>query len=638
MKLVELTRPDFPFKDIHTAYIRPALTPPTPTQPAKKPTQEELKNEQAARRFFVILRGIGLLFALLLLFAFSFSVGGFIITGLFAAFVIAPKPVSVTLTAYLTWLLTHFAGVGVFALTAIPAAVAAVLRQDVWLSLIAVCLVLCLVTAAATSLAVRLFGSRRPAALIEEEVELSPAAVVAQKLPAILADYYAPLSEYRRPLPNRREYADEQSWDAAVAEQKAVVEHERLVATEGFVLSVVDDEAEPGAVIVTLAVRDTQDAVAKHADMINGRLDAFGTAVIPNADDEGAGAVRFRVYARPVKTPLAVLSENPVDTEAFFAAHPIDTPDETPVGQSARGASFRVPTHHTCVVGRTGSGKGSFFQTLVLQWLPLVAAGTRRLWLADPKPSEALPYLDEVTQETATTSVFHRIATEDEDIAQLIFDFYAEMNAMKKKGVKRSNTETVEKPGNILMIDEAESLIDSPIWGMKNEDGLTVEKALRGVSRKGRSLNFFLYLFTQSNVGKEIYTLSKNIPVKVTGFVESEFEVTRGLGISSEELKAHVARREVIFPLPKSTKANGYRYAGIFNYLEEGHAEPIRVPFISEEFIASRVREFGLHIPNPAAMSGVAPIATQTAHSEHPPSDSEDADAEAVRLALENLS
>lgn len=317
MKLVELTRPDFPFKDIHTAYIRPAVTPPALIQPAKKPTQEELKNEQAARRFFVVLRGIGLLFALLLLFAFSFSVGGFIITGLFAAFVIAPKPVSVTLTAYLTWLLTHFAGVGVFALTAIPAAVVAVLRQDVWLSLIAVCLVLCLVTAAVTSLAVRLIGNRHPAALDEEAEDLTPAQDIAQRLPEVLVDYYAPLSEFRRPTPLRSQFVDEQAWQAAVDDQNDLVRQERLVAVSRYIVSVEDDEAKQGVVSLVLAVRSggTDDELVKLAPVLRSQLNVYSVDEFDY--DARGGFVGFRVNTSGKPTSALVTPRGfpyPLDT------------------------------------------------------------------------------------------------------------------------------------------------------------------------------------------------------------------------------------------------------------------------------------------------------------------------------------
>lgn len=611
MKLVELTRPDFPFKDIHTAYIRPALTPPTPTQPVKKPTQEELKNEQAARRFFVILRGIGLLFALLLLFAFSFSVGGFIITGLFAAFVIAPKPVSVTITAYLTWLLTHFAGVGVFALTAIPAAVVAVLRQDVWLSLIAVCLVLCLVTAAVTSLAVRLIGNRRPAALDEEDDDLTPAQDIAQRLPEVLVDYYAPLSEYRRPTPLRSLFADEQSWASAVAEQDQLVASERLAAVDDYILSVTDDETEPGVVLVGLAVRrgGRDEELINLAPVLRSQLNVYG---IDDYDyDPRYGFVGFRLHT--VQLPSEMEKLKTVKTETgFFVNNPSGNLLSWTAGVTAKGEIVRLPLAHTLVFGLTGSGKGSIFRAVLAHLAPYTAQGLARLYMADPKNGEAKAF-------RKAKCLFEAIETDSSRMADVIDEVYALMK--ERQQIEDEWEISPENPVIVLLLDEVPSLRKDKVFtGRKDpeRENITTNDKLFQILAQGRSDRVIVIGATQYGTKDVLGDIRDNFTIRIALRAERIAQSAYFLNVSEEGLT----------PIGASTEHNGYATAGI-GYVKDDDGTGVqlmRFGFMDNKAFGELAQTY-----QPEDYG----TRKQASLDEAEP---EDADAEAVRLALENLS
>lgn len=611
MKLVELTRPDFLFKDIHTAYIHPALTPPAPIQPAKKPTQEELKNEQAARRFFVILRGIGLLFALLLLFAFSFSIGGFIITGIFAAFVIAPKPVSVTLTAYLTWLLTHFAGVGVFALTAIPAVVVAVLRQDVWLSLIAVLLVLCLVTAAVTSLAVRLFGNRRPVALDEEEEEASPATVVAQKLPAILLDYYAPLSQFPRATVLRSQFATPEDYDQALAEADEQRTTDRYHTTSGYIISVEDDDGDQeGVVLVRLRVKDNRANLAKQAETINDLLDAYGTRVVDTQD--GGGSVLFRVNTVRLPTPMETIESTKTSTD-FYLDNPTGRITSYTAGVDPSNTCLSLPLSHTLVLGATGAGKGSMFRAIVAHAAPYIQQGTIRAYVIDPKNGEAKAF-------KKSRSLFERIETKSEQMADVVDEVY---DVLKQRQEADDEWEiSPENPVILLFVDELLSLFKDPVFLKRKDDnlgGMTTLQKLEQILAQGRSDRVFAIAATQNATKSEMGNLRDNFTVRILLRVDNiKSAADYFLGVAADSV-------EVIAP---STEDNGYRTAGIGYIKIEGRegATLMRFGFMDNRAFAELGRTYQ---PHDYDSSTEAPLD----EAQH-----EDADAEAVRLALENLS
>ena len=608
MDFRELIDRNTPLASVYPEYIAPRLQ--KPAQPEQtKPTKQQQDDEATTQkvRFVLTLLGVGL--ALLLLATVGWTPGGFIVAGWWLAFVFAPNRATVTVNAYLLWTLSHLPGAGILAGLTVTFFTGSLIYGSVTgrhidpaMILLAVLCGFLFVVAVLGGVLNLIFGRAAEDTVQDEPVEVTAADRIRELLPSVLANYYAPLTSYRQPNPLRSHFSDESEWKQAIAEQNDEIHLQRLEVARSFIVEVAEDEDNDGIVFVTLQVRQDghDDELQALAPLLRSQLKVFRVAS-QNPDGPG-GTVRFRVETVKLPSLLERLTP-PVDAQQFFANNPVTNRDVTPLGVTPYLGVFPLPLHHTSCAGRTGSGKGSFIQTCIYQWMPLIAAGTRRVWLADPKPAEALPYLDAYNR--PSTSALHRVATEEEDIVALIFDFHNEMLQQKRTrvGLGRSNDETVDYPGNVLMLDEASSLIDDAAFmSIKNDEGVSMGTVLNNITRKGRSLNFYLFIGAQELTGQPIFKLIKNIPVKLVGYMEqNDLEVARGLGIKERDLPAHAD--EIILDLPKSAKANGFRYSGIFNSVDADNTfTAMRLPFVSEEMIEARVREFGLDTPNPAAL------------------------------------
>lgn len=402
------------------------------------------------------------------------------------------------------------------------------------------------------------------------------------KLPEILIDYYSPVSEFPLDRPLRSEYASVQEFKAAVADAEEQRYEARLENADTYIGVAMEETDGVVEVLLTTKERTADEDLIKKLAMINSGLGAFGARVDSNPDrPEGQVVIFIDMERQP--TTLEKLTPK-LDGRSFFRENPPENQDAIPFGVTASGETFNLPLHHILCTGRTGSGKGSAFQTIIYQLMPFVAKGTARLWVADPKPAEVLNYVGK--------SGLHRYAIEDEEIVALIDEFEAEMNAQKKRSdLGRSNIPTVEYPANYLLLDEAASVFDEPaIANSKDDEGKTIKQKLKAITRKGRSLNFFVLMFTQEITADPMGTMPKNMPVKMVGYVESGYETAKALGVKEKQLESYP---ELIFPLPESTKANGMKYSGIFNVVMDGERLAVRVPFVSEEMIAERLAEFG---------------------------------------------
>ena len=612
MNLVELTRPDFPFRDIHTEYIKPALATPTETQPARKPTQEELKNQKAAQRFLLIFRGIGLLFALLLLFAFGFSVGGFIITGLVVAFVLAAKPVAVTLTAYLTWLLTHFGGVGVFALTALPAAIVAILRQDVWLFLVAAFLLVSLIVSALASVSIHLFGTRARISNEDEPEELTPADLVAEKLPAILVDYYAPLSQFPRPPVLRSQFATPRDYEQAVADGEEQRTADRLRAVYDYIVSIDDEDGEDeGVVLVRLRVKDNRQNLLRQTETINDLLDAYGTRVVDTRSS--GGSVLFRINTVQLPSEMEKLEERKTSTD-FFSENASGKLLEFTAGIDSKNNCISLPLTHTLVQGLTGAGKGSVFRALVAHAAPYAKQGLIRSYLIDPKNGEAKAF-------KKVSGMFERIETESNAMADVVDEVYALMKT--RQGIDDEWEISPENPIVLLYADEFLSLLNDPVFVKRKDealDGMTTKQKLLQITAQGRSDRVFVIAATQAATQQKLDGLRDNFVLRI--LLRSENMTSAAgyfLGASPEDAQAV----EVIAP---SVEASGWKTSGIGYVKVDGMPglTLLRFGFMDN----AAFRELGEQFPQ----------RTQVATVTDTPLSQEADDDEAVRLALENLS
>jgi hypothetical protein len=423
--------------------------------------------------------------------------------------------------------------------------------------------------------------------------ERNAADEIRAKLPSALVDYYSPKAAFHFNRPSRSEFATPQLYDTAVKQVQADELKARVENADKYVLDVKLNTDDDRIVDVLLATREgtTDEALVHQAPMLNAYLKTFG---IDEWDaDPRAGYVGLRINTAYVPSPLEVLSANTIDAKEFFTENPAIKDDvandvfSIPMGKDARGNTWNHPLHHSICTARTGGGKESHLQSFIYQMMPAIASGHVRVWICDPKPSAALPYMK--------NSVMHRVAIDDEDIVDVIAEFFDEMSRQREReDLGESNAVTVENPVNILVLDEASDFLDDVISKWKDEEGRTSFGKLKAITRKGRSLNFFLMAYSQEITADPMKGLPKNIPTKLSGYMESAYEVSKSLNVTEDYVKTS---KSIIFPIPESNRQNGMKYAGIFNVVRDDERLAVRLPFVSRQLIEERVREFGLDAP-----------------------------------------
>ncbi|PRY57585.1 FtsK/SpoIIIE domain-containing protein [Glycomyces artemisiae] len=106
-----------------------------------------------------------------------------------------------------------------------------------------------------------------------------------------------------------------------------------------------------------------------------------------------------------------------------------------------------VVNNHLLVAGASGSGKNSVLWAPLFTLAPMIAAGSVRLWLCDPKQVEL----------NVAAPIAYRYASGEEASAEVVSEFLEDQQATQAKlheqGLRKF-TPSVETPLNILIVDE----------------------------------------------------------------------------------------------------------------------------------------------------------------------------------------
>ncbi|THV30042.1 FtsK/SpoIIIE domain-containing protein [Glycomyces paridis] len=106
-----------------------------------------------------------------------------------------------------------------------------------------------------------------------------------------------------------------------------------------------------------------------------------------------------------------------------------------------------VVNNHLLVAGASGSGKNSVLWTPLFSLAPMIAEGSVRLWLCDPKQVEL----------AVAEPIAHRYASGEEASAEVVAEFLEDQQATQAKlheqGLRKF-TPSAETPLNILLVDE----------------------------------------------------------------------------------------------------------------------------------------------------------------------------------------
>jgi hypothetical protein len=314
----------------------------------------------------------------------------------------------------------------------------------------------------------------------------------------------------------------------------------------------------------------------------------------PMDHDDEAGLVEMHLYHRKPSTDLEKITALTIND--FFAKNPCikDNPArdifKIPLATSSNGKVWSLPMHHTLVVGRSGSGKGSPIQGIIRQLAPATPdennpddpiRGLVELILIDPKNAEGLGY--------ETTSIFRKLASSLDDMVNAVREFHALMLEAKLTASRR-NLVTKDKPMRVLIIDEFPSLKAMKVFmEAEDEDEMTVESMLITIMAQGRSLNHFVVMASQAATDKAIGSYRINMANKISLSNESNYEVTWLLG------KDAMDTGKVTHPIPISNEDNNYVTAGIANVQgDDNSIELVRFAYTSDEEIASLQEEYAL--------------------------------------------
>jgi S-DNA-T family DNA segregation ATPase FtsK/SpoIIIE len=213
----------------------------------------------------------------------------------------------------------------------------------------------------------------------------------------------------------------------------------------------------PVAAGVALTVRllpgQEPDDLRRAAGRLAATMRVRSVAVTPDPGDLGrvrvlvVGRETLRTVVAPVPLVGPPTAGGGVDPAGLVAAL-----DRLTVGVREDGEAWALPLRggHVLVAGATGAGKGSVLWSAVRALDPAVRAGLVQLWGVDPKRMEL----------SFGAGVFHRLAVDVEDVAELLEDAVGQMRARADglSGRLRLHTPTVGAPLLVLVIDEIASL------------------------------------------------------------------------------------------------------------------------------------------------------------------------------------
>lgn len=254
----------------------------------------------------------------------------------------------------------------------------------------------------------------------------------------------------------------------------------------------------------------------------------------------------------------------------FFEEHPAETPSSLPLALTSSGAVWSLPTHHTLILGMTGSGKGSPLAGIVRQLTPFIEEGRVRLYGADPKASELKPYEE--------SSLFARLTYDDPGMAALIEEVH---DLMKQRAItKRVDLEnadlgrslafTKETPLVVFVVDEFLSLlIQLQDMGKEGKRAITL---LTAILAQGRSLGVLVVAATQEADKELLGRMRGNFANAIVLKQPSPYFNDLFLG------EGAVADGYDSTRIAPANPANGYATAGI-GFVKEATGLPVRVRF-----------------------------------------------------------
>jgi DNA segregation ATPase FtsK/SpoIIIE, S-DNA-T family len=264
----------------------------------------------------------------------------------------------------------------------------------------------------------------------------------------------------------------------------------------------------------------------------------------------GFRAILCRVHTSDPGTVVLELVRQDALADPISALAISDTPDLRAlfVGKREDGGAFtiRLQGTHLLIAGATGAGKGSYLWGLVRALLPLMASGLVRVWACDPK-------LMELAFGRAIFDAYGRYAADPADIADLLEDAVADMQARARRfaGRQRDHTATGEFPFVVVLVDEI-AFLTAYQADRKLKDRILA--ALATLTTQGRAVGYCVVAALQ-DPRKEVLNIRNLFPDKIALRLDEPSQVDMVLGDGARDRGAFC---DAISADPKTGAGVGY--------------------------------------------------------------------------------
>ncbi|GAA1494738.1 FtsK/SpoIIIE domain-containing protein [Curtobacterium herbarum] len=324
--------------------------------------------------------------------------------------------------------------------------------------------------------------------------------------------------------------------------------------------------AGPEHFSITLKLAGSAEAKVRNlAAVIKSQL---GLHSLDPADAEDYSSVRFIAHRVAPDDRLISMKK----TAAFLDEHPVsDDLASIPMAVKADGSVWSLGTHHTLVLGSTGSGKAGPLHAVIRQLAPAQAQGRVKLYGADPKHDE-LPHYE-------SSSLFVDLAYGTAKIAEMIETVHTLMMTrlrstkadIESGDLGRSRAYTPENPLIILIIDEILSLL----LDLQGQRGMAKYiTLLTQILALGRAPGVFVIAATQEAdkelLGRMRGNFVNKIVLRQPSVYFNDLFLMDGGPAAAEGFDST--------RIPAALKQNGYRTAGI-GFVKEETGQPVRVRF-----------------------------------------------------------
>lgn len=422
-------------------------------------------------------------------------------------------------------------------------------------------------------------------------------------------EFYAPASQFIIDMQPKRVYL-RNGWTSpyrkavmtSVADHKAEVKGKRKhlmavqqikqVAKWARVLPLTEDIFIGGDptqhFLVELGLaRHSKGQVRSLRDAVEGAFDAESIEEVPAGTYD---RIRFVVH---LAEPEDILVDRKFGVE-FFIENPAKTPYSLPLAMTEDGKVWSLDMHHLLIYGMTGAGKGGPIQGIIRQLAPFVKKGSVKLYGIDPKGPELGAYakkgvrmFDRISIGLAEENIRQHVSTINQ-IAAIIADRGNNLDPDFREGqedLKRDFPATRETPWVVLIIDEYLTLVK----GLKKlgKEGAPALATLDQILATGRSFGVYVVMATQVATKEVFGDVRDNIPnAIVLKHKASDYWTQEFLGDDIPGTRFDPKR------IGPSSKANGYKTAGIASVATAEGVKRVRFGYLSDTDIIAVAKQF----------------------------------------------